>query len=53
MNRDNYIQQHIKNHLSDTTFYERISQKIAHDYMENNIKEFLDYIKEPNHQINN
>ena len=53
MNREEKNSQCIKKYLSDPITNERISREVAFNFMKENIKEFLDFVKQPRLQLDN
>jgi len=47
MNREEYIDQVLKQHLSNNNCYEYISKETAEEYMSSAVSEFMDFINEP------
>ena len=45
MNRENYIEQRIAQHLSNEKYYEIIDESTAQEYMNKSMNEFLNYVK--------
>ena len=51
MNRDDYVQQCLKQDLLNTSNYEIISVEVASTYLRETMNEFLDFMKQPGMQI--
>ena len=51
MNRDEHIDQVIKQHLSNKDCYEYIYKKIAEEHMSSTALEFMEFINEPGNQV--
>ena len=46
MNIEEYLEQYIKQHLSDASTYDRISKEVSYECMIKNVEEFLEKIKQ-------
>ena len=51
MNREEYIDQVLKQHLSNNNCYEYISKETAEEYMSSAVSEFMDFINEPGQKL--
>ena len=53
MNREDYISQCMKHHLSNEKCYKRISEEVPRAYINNSMEEFFEHVQQPGLEINN